>query len=533
MNRPGSPRSGDRGPDVPSKLAVGVLRRLEELGVELDRPEPLVVAVSGGLDSCVLLHALRFTGALGTRLVVAHLDHAMRPESAADARWMAGLCTAWDVPLHASRLKTTPTSEDTARTLRYDFLERVRGETGACAIITAHHADDQAETVLFRVLRGTGVDGLRGIPAARAPGILRPMLGVWRPEIEAYAKAHHVSCRPDATNDAPGFARNVIRHRLLPEAERTVAPGARAALVRLAAHAEAEGEAWAEVMQRELEQLDLVRRPSPEGEEVRLPAGCSVDRRGLAERGPALRARILRHLAAGLGATLGAAATDRAVTFVDRGRSGSRIELGAGVQLRRELGRIHLDRSGPVDAPIEDGAGRAGVGETPVSERVVLIERADSGSADGRIGGADVRVTWDTHTVPPPDAGAGVADWPPEPADPPGAELSLPVDAVVFPLTVRGRVPGDRIRLAAGSRKVKKLLLEAGVPSDARDRLAVIVDGLDRVLWVQGIARSVDATPPAAGRRLVVRVEPLSEPRGATGRRARGPWSRSRTGARR
>ena len=123
-----------------------------------------VVAVSGGLDSVVLLHLLRFAAPDGVRLIAAHFDHAMRPESADDARWVHGLARAWGVDACESRAQAAITSEAEAREVRYAYLETVRVESGARLVLTAHHADDQAETVLFRALRnrsgGFGGHGL-------------------------------------------------------------------------------------------------------------------------------------------------------------------------------------------------------------------------------------------------------------------------------------------------------------------------------------------------------------------------------------
>ena len=180
--------------------------------------DKVVVALSGGLDSCVLLHLLRFAAPAHLDVVVAHYDHGIRRGSAADALWVRGLCEAWSVPLRTERSGEAAGSEDAAREARYDFLERIRREVSASSVLVGHHADDQAETVLFRVLRGTGISGLAAIPRSRDPAIFRPLLGFWREELEVYARRVHLAWRHDPSNDELDYARNALRHRLLPDA---------------------------------------------------------------------------------------------------------------------------------------------------------------------------------------------------------------------------------------------------------------------------------------------------------------------------
>jgi tRNA(Ile)-lysidine synthase len=291
-----------------SDLRSGFDQALASL-VGVEPMGPVMVAFSGGLDSCVLLHLLRFGTDRASEVFVAHFDHAMRDESAADAEWVRGLCLAWDVPLTIARAQTAPASEAGARKARYEFLERVRAEENIPWLMTAHHADDQAETVLFRVLRGTGIEGLAGIPGAREPGLIRPLLGFWRDDLEAYAHSVGLSWREDASNAALGYARNTIRRSLLPLAEAQVAQGARRSLVRLAGIARENEAAWESVLPDIVAGLDLTEIEEEGGSRL----GLSWNRDAACALSQPLQARVVRHLAALAGRRLEEAGTRLAV----------------------------------------------------------------------------------------------------------------------------------------------------------------------------------------------------------------------------
>ena len=448
-------------PPSASRRAVGsVSRFLERLEAALGRVGParesggpLLVAFSGGLDSCVLLHALRFGGVTERTVVAAHFDHCMRPGSERDARWTRGICAAWQVPFRAGRATAAPASEDAARRARYGFLEDVRAELGCAGILTAHHADDQAETVLFRAVRGTGIDGLRGIPERRDPWIARPLLEFWREELEGYAGAVGLRWRDDPTNEQLGFARNVLRKEILPALEARVAPGARSALVRLARVAERDTAAWAELMPHLLDQV-----------------ACdddSVDAEAVAALGPAVRARILRHLAGRMGRVLDERSTLRAVRFAGGGRGGSRIELGGGLEMHREHGRLVFAKA----AAAED-------------ERWLRIPDAGPGQGVARLGGRTVGVCWR------PGDGAEVGEGRAGPADGSRHRARLALTDVTFPLEVRARRPGDRLGDPTSGRRVRRLLEDARIPSRMRAGVPIVSDARGRVLWVAGVAQA-------------------------------------------
>lgn len=212
------------------------------------REVPAVVGVSGGADSVALLLGLVRLAPAPARLIVAHACHDLRPDAPADRDFVGALavrlglrCVSRPLAVRDDLDGRGEGLEARARRVRYDFLVDVAREHGARHVVVAHTADDQAETILHRALRGTGLAGLSGMQRGRelADGIalLRPLLNVPRALGRSFLEAEGEGWREDATNADPAFARNFLRHEILARAERGPYPSATAALVRLGEHA--------------------------------------------------------------------------------------------------------------------------------------------------------------------------------------------------------------------------------------------------------------------------------------------------------
>ncbi|MBC8350951.1 MAG: tRNA lysidine(34) synthetase TilS [Planctomycetes bacterium] len=210
---------------------------------------PILVAVSGGADSVALLRGLRtLAGPAGSALVVGHFNHRLRPDSDDDVDFVRDLSETLGVPCDIGvaneELAVTAAGslEQAARDARYEFLKAASRKVGARYIVTAHTADDQAETILHRIVRGTGIRGLAGIPACRelVPGVtlVRPLLAVRRSEIVEYLHELGQVFRTDSTNSDIRFTRNRIRETLLPSLQHDFNPHADQSLRRLGALAE-------------------------------------------------------------------------------------------------------------------------------------------------------------------------------------------------------------------------------------------------------------------------------------------------------
>lgn len=433
-----------------SAIEKAVERQLEDHGVT-DRKRPVVVAVSGGVDSVVVAHAVH---ALGYRVVLAHVHHGLRgTEADGDAQLVEEMAEEWDCPVHVVEIgdeltapSTGESMQDRARRLRYAGLEHVAREVGSEVIVTGHHRDDQAETVLMQLLRGTGPEGLAGMPAVRflSTGspirLVRPLLSQSRDRIRAYAEAAGLSWREDTSNESDAYLRNAVRRRVLPLLD-DVAGGESADRIARAA----------DLLRRYLDSdLDSITEALLRGACRPLPGGgVLLSDRVLEPLNPVWKGRLVlgaleSHLPS---ATRSRATVERALELLLR-QTGRSVPLDGGAMWR--------ERDGLALVP-----------ERSVPQPVVLAPATP--------------VEWDgmVFRLDPIDT----------------AEVEEGRDAVILDadrlpssLTIRSWAAGDRIspRGMSGSRKVKDLLVDARVAAHARSRAAVVATGVD-VVWVVGV----------------------------------------------
>ena len=429
----------------------------------LDGAPAVVAGVSGGIDSMVLLHLLRFGRFRGAvSLHVAHVDHRMRPRSEEDAAWVAKICAEWEVDCHLHTAARPVAAEAEGRDLRYAFFEEVRRGLGDGAVtMTAHTADDQAETVLFRIARGSGPRGLGAVHPARPPHIVRPLLPFWRRELLAHAVEHGVPYRDDPSNLDTRWTRNRLRHAVLPLLEEAV-PGAAAALAAMADTSRLHSAALDELLDERIAALSTDAHAAH-------PA-LSLDRDALLALPDPVLVMLLRRAVAHLGSEPTRAATAQLLRFVRESPSGRRLHPTGGVAVEHRLGEIRIRRADNPPPPSP---------RSPSTPAATIRIGSEPGQGSYAQGGWVVDAAWG----PEPRVGF-----------PHVAHFAR--DRVSFPLSLRPWAPGDRMTMPYGRKKVKKLLLEARMPADLRAGVPVVADADGAVRWIPGIT-----DPPPAARK--------------------------------
>ena len=459
-----APVTGDRG-QAPAETALLAAVRAAVSRHGLLRPgDRVLVAVSGGPDSVALLHALVcLRPAYALTLSVGHVHHGLRAEADGDAEFVERLAARLDCPATvervAVRLGSGRSPEEAARAARYAALERAATAFGATRLALGHIADDQAETVLMRVLQGAGPRGLGGMPVSRGR-VIRPLLEVDRPTVLAHLEAHGLPRVEDATNRDPKFLRNRIRHELLPLLAAQGWPRIGEALRRLARGS-----------RETVEALDALLTPRAAGLLRPAVGGWVVDLAPLSGLPAGAVKTLLRQvvLQAVSRETAGSGLREPHLTALHallNSGVGARVRLPHGLLVERARDALWITQETASSGP---------------SGSVAVAVPGESA-----LGTAGLRLA---VAVVPPAAG--------HPAEP-AWETWFDADGVPRGLAVRSCRPGDRLVPFGGSGpvRVSGLLAGAGIPPARRRRWPLLVapgPAGEEVLWVIGVRRGVAA----------------------------------------
>ncbi|AJD89401.1 hypothetical protein JMA_00840 [Jeotgalibacillus malaysiensis] len=425
----------------------------------------MLIGVSGGPDSLALLHFFSESRP-DINVEAVHVDHGLRGSSGADAAYVEAYCKERSIPFHLlkadvkGRMELTGEGvQEAARKVRYDYFERLMNETGAAVLMIAQHADDQVETILFRLTRGTSLRGAAGILPVRhfAGGrLVRPFLSVTKDEIEQYCEQHHLMPRRDPTNESDAYTRNRLRRHVIP-------------LLKKENHLVHEA---FERFSEELSEDNAFLEQEAEKALADVCAGKSGERFHISiERfrhyGLPLQRRmihlILNYLYAKVPTSLSSAHTRAILELLKQAHPSGDLHLPESLTITRSYndGYFHFQRE------TDDAA------YTYLIDKAQLIDLPDGHCLEVQTG----------EIVP----------------DKPYRDLYY-VSESFMPLTVRSRRVGDKIRLpdGKGSKKIKDVFIEKKVPLKQRSQHPIVTAADGSVLWIPGLRKAPSDGKPAA-----------------------------------
>ena len=428
----------------------------------IEKKQGVVLGISGGPDSVTMLHLFwRIREDYQLRLYAVHLNHQFRGEAAdQDAVYVEELCRRLGIPCYCFREDIQAYSkekgisfEEGGRERRYQLFEKVLTTNQAQRIAVAQNLDDQAETVLMRLMRGAGIEGLGAMDYKRGEHIIRPLLNISRKEIEDYCQKYQLQPRVDQTNFQSIYTRNRIRLELIPYIEKYFNPGIKETLSRTAKLMREDTDFILSVSKGLYEQIAL-----KAGDEIHIPTGPLQDNH------PALQKRVLREAILQLDGTLkniSAIHVEQLIELMDQGKSGSTLDLPNEINVLRDYGKLCFRRKKNhknkdlFEYPLKIGENI----EVEKLNMVFLAEELPRGFKDSLKGGPMVQY--------------------------------FDLDKVHGDMIVRNRKEGDKFAPLGirGTKKLKEFMIDEKVSREKRDQIPLICDQ-GGIMWVVGYRMS-------------------------------------------
>lgn len=444
--------------EKPNSLIADVRRYIERSGL-LQKGDKILIACSGGADSVVLTEVLRLLAPVfDWKIVVCHINHNIRGrEAQEDALWVANFCRMRGLDCVVEEVNVPKfvsekgySTEEAARILRYQALNKVLTENGLSVIAVAHNMEDNAETVLMNVLRGTGLDGMTGIKA-KIGNIIRPFLEVRRVDIERFCRKNKISYRTDSTNKNKKYLRNKVRMELLPQLTR-YNPEIVPALCRMSSLMEKDADFLGSLAKKTYRKIAMEKEDS-----------VALSLIELKDMGEALVSRIFiiamkTVLKDAPKVYIEYKHVEKLIALLKENKTGFYIELPGRLKVKKEYEEIVFTLKNAGDKE------KADFGEylLPVPGRVTL--------PDGTMVRASV-----FRGSKPPVRGSKIAVF--------------PMSDVYGPLRIRTRIAGDvfaPLGMNGQKKKLKEFFIDTKIPHDIRDDIPLVCDDKG-ILWVTGI----------------------------------------------
>lgn len=441
-----------------------IVKRTIEREKLIQKGDKVLVALSGGPDSVCLLHCLKkLENIYEMTIYAAHLNHMIRGmEAQKDAMYTAKLCDSFgitffvksvDVPLYAKEKRLS--IEEAARKIRYEMLFEIKEKIGANKIAVAHNLDDQAETVLMRLMRGTGIHGLKGMDYFREDGLIRPLMDVQKTDILSYCDQQGLSPRLDKTNEETEYTRNRIRLNLIPLIQEQYSPQIKTLVAKMA-NLLREDDAFLE------EEADRIfRRDS-----VILPDRVKIQADDIRALHPAIAKRVIRQAVRETADTLEGIESGHIEDVLDlmgSAKTHAMIHLPRGVFVyKRPEGVLFTKKT--IEAV-------SSAYRYPLKQGESLFIPEMNLKMDSRILSKERCMVLPTGNL----------------------TKAFDLDKIRGELVVRNRQDGDRIRPMGmgGTKKLKDLFIDLKIPREKRDSIPILCDD-QGILWVVGYKISED-----------------------------------------
>lgn len=439
----------------------------------IDLGQKLLIGVSGGPDSLTLLHVLQQAGA---NLVVAHLDHQLRANSKSEARFVADFVQQLGLPfvtevvdVHQYAKEHKQSIEEAARECRYAFLFQTAQSAVCQAVVVGHTADDQVETVLMHLLRGAGMSGLKGMAYCEVISawhnslpLVRPMLGLWRAEVEAYCESKGLVPVIDDSNRDLTYYRNRLRHQLLPILQ-TYNPNIKQVFWRMADVLAHDEQILTELTQQTLQECLVDAQKGY----------ISLDRQRFNQKGLGMQRRLLRSMCAHLRPSLrdiGFDTIDRAIKTLQQPGNVGRVDFidYLDLMIKKDVFYI-IEKDANLRFP-----------NFPQLKNADFAAQFQPGSAVDLANGwkvqADLLEDLSISQIPQADLQDPNQAW-------------LNAESFNFPLVVRGRQEGERFQplgMGGHSQKLSDFFINKNIPQEARDLWPLLTSG-EHIVWIAGL----------------------------------------------